>query len=84
MIGRIVILASVVSLLGTLAGAAPLIYGTAYSGPRSATTLYSISAATGAATAVGAVGFNQVGALAFAPNGALYGVGQNGAENRFL
>jgi hypothetical protein len=84
LIGKIVILALVVCLLGTLAGAAPLIYGTAYSGPHSAATLYSISYATGAATAVGPIGFNQVGVLAFAPNGALYGVGQNGAEKWVL
>jgi hypothetical protein len=74
----------VVSLLGTAAGAAPLIYGTAYSGPHSAATLYSISPATGAATPVGAIGFNQVGVLAFAPNGTLYGVGQNGADKWVL
>jgi len=84
LIGKIVVLALFVSLLGTLAGAAPLIYGTAYSGPHSAATLYSISSATGAATAVGPIGFNQVGVLAFAPNGALYGVGQNGAEKWVL
>jgi hypothetical protein len=84
LIGKIVVLAFVVSSLGTIAGAAPLIYGTAYSGPHSAATLYSISPANGAATAVGAIGFNQVGVLAFAPNGTLYGVGQNGAQKWVL
>jgi hypothetical protein len=84
LIGKIVVLALVVSSLGIVAGAAPLIYATAYSGPHSAATLYSISPATGAATPVGAIGFNQVGVLAFAPNGALYGVGQNGAEKWVL
>jgi hypothetical protein len=83
LIGKTVILA-LVSWLGTVAGAAPLIYGTAYSGPHGAATLYSISPATGAATAVGPIGFNQVGVLAFAPNGTLYGVGQNGAEKWVL
>ena len=83
MISKIVILAFV-SLLGTVAGAAPLMYATAYSGSHSAATLYSISPATGAATAVGPIGFNQVGVLAFAPNGALYGVGRNGADKWVL
>ncbi len=59
--------------------AAPLLYGTAHSGSHAASILYSISPTTGAATTVGAIGFDQVDALAFAPGGTLYGVGQNGA-----
>src|SRR5437764_837727 len=72
------------SILGSVAIAAPLIYGTAYSDPHSASTLYSLSATTGAATSVGAIGFSQVDALAFAPNGNLYGIGQNGADKWVL
>ena len=39
-----------------------------------ASTLYTIDATTGAATAVGPTGFNGVGAIAFAANGTLYGI----------
>jgi hypothetical protein len=84
LIGKVVILVLVLSLLCTIAGAAPLIYGTAYSGAHSAATLYSISPSTGAATAVGPIGFDHVDVLAFAPNGTLYGVGQNGADKWVL
>ena len=79
MIGKMLILAIVLDSLGLAASETTLMYGTAYSGAHGATTLYSISPSTGAATKVGAIGFDQVGALAFAPNGSLYGVGQNGA-----
>jgi hypothetical protein len=55
----------------------PLIYGVA---PDSkGASLYRISATTGAATMIGPTGFERVPALAFAPNGTLYGIGQNGA-----
>lgn len=84
MISKVVICALMVSLLGTTAEAVTLIYGTALSGPHKAATLYSISSTTGAARAVGYIGFNQVGVLAFAPNGTLYGVGQNGADKWVL
>jgi hypothetical protein len=51
------------------------IYGSAFSGSSGASTLYTIDATTGAATAVGPIGVARVGALAFAPSGTLYGVG---------
>jgi hypothetical protein len=55
---------------------AATIYGTAYSGPSGPGTLYTIDSTTGAATPVGATGFNRVGAIDFNPlNGMLYGIG---------
>src|SRR5437660_12817234 len=58
--------------------AATTIFGTAYTNTNGAASLYSISPTTGAATLVGATGFRQISALAFAPNGTLYGIGRNG------
>ena len=83
MIGKIVVLA-VPGLLASVAAATPVVYGTTFSGPHSASTLYSISAASGAAKAIGAIGFNQVRTMAFAPNGSLFGVGRNGADKWVL
>jgi hypothetical protein len=37
--------------------------------------------ANGAATPVGPIGFDNVGALDFAPNGTLFGVGYNGSDS---
>ncbi len=84
MIGKIATLAIVLSSLGVAVSAAPLIYGTAYSGAQGASTLYSISPTTGAPAAIGAIGFEQVDALAFAPNGTLFGIGLNGASKWVL
>ena len=42
-----------------------------------ASSLYTINAATGATTLVGAIGFNGVGALAISPGGTLYGIAGN-------
>ena len=64
-----------VSLVAGVNAQTSTIYGSAYSGPGGAATLYTLDSSTGAATAVGPIGFAQVGALAFAPNGTLYGVG---------
>lgn len=75
--------AVIVSSLANAAGAAPLIYATTYAGPH-ASILHSIQPATGAATAIGPIGFGQVGALAFAPDGSLYAVGKNGADKWVL
>jgi len=72
-----------VGLLGAWAASAQAIYGTAYSHPGGLeTTLYSISPTTGAATPIGAVGFPQVGSLAFAPNGTLYGIANSNSGER--
>lgn len=51
-----------------------------------ASTLYTINITTGAATTVGATGFNGVGSLAFAPDGVtLYGVsGNNSGGGHYL
>jgi hypothetical protein len=56
----------------------PVIYGAAFVGVNGPSTLYTISPTTGAATPVGSgIGFGEVSALAFAPNGTtLYGVGR--------
>ncbi len=84
MIRRMFILAILLGSLGVAGSATPLVYGTAYSSPHKGATLYSISPLTGSAKAVGSVGFSQVGALAFAPNGSLFGVGLNGASKWVL
>ena len=53
----------------------------ACSGPTGPATLYHISPTTGAATAIGPIGFARVGSLDFSPiAGKLYGVGSNGGS----
>jgi hypothetical protein len=59
-------------------------YGAAYIGSSGPATLYSIDPATGAATAIGPIGFNRVSGLDFAPNRVLYGVGSDGGGNAVL
>lgn len=66
-----------------VAVAAPFGYATGFA------TLYRIDLATGQATAVGPIGFNDVEGLAFSPQGALYGVadatrGSGGPGTDFL
>lgn len=56
--------------------ATPTVYGSAYTGPGGAATLYNIDPNTGAATSIGAIGFNQVGGIDFNSSGILYGVGK--------
>lgn len=53
----------------------PIIYGASTLGPAQPSFLYSISPATGAATPIGAIGFDGVSAIDFGPDGRLYGVG---------
>jgi hypothetical protein len=68
----------------TLSVFAATIYGTAYSGPTGPATLYTIDSTTGAATPVGATGFNRVGAIDFNPlNGMLYGIGVDPVSSNF-
>ncbi len=68
----------------TLPVSAATIYGTAYSGPTGPATLYTIDSTTGAATPVGATGFNRVGAIDFNPlNGMLYGIGVDPVSTNF-
>lgn len=76
--------AAVAGWMNMAASATPLIYGTADIDPEYASTLYSVQASDGAATAIGPIGFYQVGTLAFAPNGSLYGIGKNGANKWVL
>ena len=73
-------------LLGAGAASAQTIYGSAYSGSGGLATLYLISPTTGAATLIVPIGpsFPQVGALAFGPDGKLYGVGFTGETSVLL
>lgn len=68
------------ALFTTAAVAQPTIYGSAYSGRQGPASLYKISPSTGAATLIGAIGFNEVGALAFSADGTLYGTGTDGRK----
>lgn len=65
--------------LGTSAAYAdPVLYGSTGSG-RSASSLYTIDATTGAATLIGAIGFDEVVSIDFNPvTGVLYGVANSG------
>jgi hypothetical protein len=56
----------------------PVLFGTNQGGG-GPSNLYSINPTTGAATLVGATGFNEVSAIAFDGSGTLYGVGHIGA-----
>ena len=59
------------------AAALPVLYGAAYSGPDGLSTFYSVDATTGAATSIGAIGFQRVSGMDFHPgSGALYAVGE--------
>jgi hypothetical protein len=63
------------------AHAQSILYGSAYAGPLGPATLYQLSMINGTATPVGPIGFDNVGALDFAPDGALFGVGYNGSDS---
>lgn len=55
------------------AAALPVLYGAAYSGPDGLSTFYSVDASSGAATAIGAIGFQRVSGMDFHPgSGVLY------------
>jgi DNA-binding beta-propeller fold protein YncE len=59
------------------AGAVPVLYGAAYSGPDGLSTFYSVDATSGAATAIGAIGFERVSGMDFDPGtGVLYAVAE--------
>jgi hypothetical protein len=66
--------------IGGVAGAAsavPVLYGTAYSGSDGLSTFYSVNPTTGAATAIGAIGFERVSGMDFHPGtGVLYAVAE--------
>ncbi|HUI06077.1 MAG TPA: PEP-CTERM sorting domain-containing protein [Verrucomicrobiae bacterium] len=53
----------------------PTLYESAYTGPGGAANFYSVNPDTGAATLIGPIGFNQVGAIDFDASGTLYAVG---------
>jgi len=64
---------------------AQTIYGSAFPGDSSdPATLYTINPSNGAGTAIGSIGFANVSAIAFAPNGTLYGIGRNGDSDLAL
>lgn len=67
--------ASLMALLSHEAVADPIGYVSTFS------DLYRVDLATGAATRVGAIGFNDVDGLAFAPGGQLYGVADQTAAS---
>ena len=56
--------------------AAADLYGAAHKGPDGLSILYAINPADGTPTAVGPVGFERVGAMAFDGAGTLFGVGE--------
>jgi len=59
------------------AAAVPVLYGAAYSGPDGLSTFYSVDATSGAATAIGAIGFERVSGMDFDPGtGVLYAVAE--------
>ncbi|MDP9115534.1 MAG: hypothetical protein M3O20_17890 [Acidobacteriota bacterium] len=64
------------------AGAAPSFYGAAFTSGGAA-TLYSVSS-TGTATAIGPIGFNQVGAMDVSASGTLYGIGLSGGTSALI
>lgn len=80
---RLVALTAVCAVItfSQVRAADPTIYGSAYAGSGGAATLYSIDPNTGAATSIGAIGFNQVGAIDFDSSGLLYGVGNRTSDN---
>ena len=63
------------ALVNQVRADAPVIYGSAYPVSMGPSTLYNINPSTGAATAIGAIGFNGVSAIDFSSSGILYGVG---------
>jgi hypothetical protein len=56
------------------------LYGVSFNGPSGPSTLYFIDHNTGAATAIGPIGFNAVSAMDSDPTGTLYGVGRRPAD----
>ena len=58
------------------------LFGSAFNGPSGPSTFYSIDAETGAATAIGAIGFARVGAMAFDASGTLYAIGRRPSDGR--
>jgi hypothetical protein len=59
------------------AAAVPVLYGAAHSGPDGLSTFYSVDATSGAATAVGSIGFQRVSGMDFDPGtGTLYAVAE--------
>jgi hypothetical protein len=57
------------------------LFGVAFIGPTGPSTFYSIDHTTGAATAIGPIGFNAVSAMAFDASGTLYAVGRRPSDS---
>jgi hypothetical protein len=65
--------------LAASAGAVPVLYGAAYSGPDGLGTFYPVDPTTGTASAIGAIGFERVSGMDFHPGtGVLYAVAERG------
>jgi exosortase sorting signal-containing protein len=80
---RILVGVLLTTLLNVAAADATVIYGSVFSGPEGASTLWAFSpgaAPTSFARVIGPIGFLRVGALDFSPGGTLYGVGNNSIE----
>jgi hypothetical protein len=71
-------------LLATMATGQNVFYAVTGQGTGTASSLFTINPANGAATLVGATGFNGVGSLAFSPGGVLYAVANGGVPPRRL
>lgn len=74
----------VMAAAGTGEVVAATLYGAAHVGAAGASTLHQIHPATGVATAIGPIGFEEVGGLAFHPDGRLYGVGKRSGPNTWV
>jgi hypothetical protein len=72
------------SLLVAFSAEAQQIYGAAFTGPGTPATLYSINPTSGAATAIGLIGFTQVSGMDFSPTGQLFGVGVTGGVTTLI
>ena len=74
----------VIAAAGTGEAVAAALYGAAHVGADQPSRLYQIHPTTGAATLIGAIGFDEVGGLAFHPDGRLYGVGKRPGPNTWV
>lgn len=70
-----------VTNVGDILVASGRLFGVAFIGPSGPSTLYSIDHTTGAATAIGPIGFNAVSAMAFDASGTLYAVGRRPSDS---
>jgi hypothetical protein len=74
----------VIVAAGTGEAVAGILYGAAHVGADNPSTLYRIDPTTGVATAIGPIGYDEVGGLAFHRDGRLYGVGKKPGPNNWV